>query len=131
MNSRRWLWILVFAGLLLAAPGPRAACSLPISVHVQPMGASFTASFSNPTNHAIAGYIGVSTSLSDGSTGLASLPFNLPSHGSGSSGATFPNLITGVNEVVVCDTPPWGISESPDPVIVVQPPPGGGGGGTN
>ena len=132
MSWRRWTpWIPVVAGIWLAAPAASAACSSPIAVAVSTSGPSVLASLSNPTSHSISGYVGVRASLNDGSTGLASLPFNLPSHGTGSTGATFPVSIVGIAEIVVCDTPPWGISESPDPVIVVLPPPSDGGGNGN
>jgi len=122
-NRRCAVVILALAGMFLGVPEASAACSTPIAVGtVSATGTDFSATLTNPTNKAVKGYLGVAVTLRDGSTGLASIPVTVPAGGSTTTGASFPVEIEQIIDTEACDRVPWGITESPDPVIVIRPP---------
>ena len=124
MGSRRYAaWILILGTTWWAAPAARARCSTPVGVaSASAAGSGFTATLTNPTSKSVKVYLGVAVTLQDGSTAMASIPAVVPAGGSVTAGGSFPVEIEQVTDTATCDTPPWGITESPEPVIVIQPP---------
>jgi len=130
--SKRWGSgiLLALAVACLSGQEASAACVSGVQVtSASASGADFSATLANPTNKSFQGYLGVAVTLKDGSTGLASIPISVPAGGSTTAGASFPAEIVEINDTETCNKVPWGITESPDPVIVIRPPEEGNGNG--